>query len=381
LVDVLMQCYSRIDSAAFPGVLERLRSNVHDPLWQRKLTYFAAVSTYLFRRESDLARIELAKLEPMSDETDVETLQLYLDLFGRTLSFSAQLDVIDRILRFSQVEVDQLHYRILKALRYIEIGDSKKGENELDAAVARFRKSSKSADSNAYALDMFGSALELLGGFSQSTELLDESLELFHQALTLDTWNERGRAKVWGQIADALRRKAEWASALEAYATARKFDDQPIFRVFVSECYLQLDQVTEAVSQVDSIESALLDEAELTDYVFAFAAIAVAKGERERLQQAIALLKQQDLASPLFRSRRDELQVSAMEALRRGTSRPLIDRVRTLLANILSRANRYLLVEPNVMGFGIRGNAILTDLAKAVETHQTAGHDGPKSKT
>jgi hypothetical protein len=70
-----------------------------------------------------------------------------------------------------------------------------------------------------------------------------------------------------------------------------------------------------------------------------------------------------------------------MEALRHGTSRPLIDRVRTLLANILSRANRYLLLEPNVMGFGIRGNAILTDLANAVETHQAAGHDGPKSKT
>src|SRR5271154_1370032 len=31
LVDVLMQCYGRTDSAAFLGVLERLRSNIHDP--------------------------------------------------------------------------------------------------------------------------------------------------------------------------------------------------------------------------------------------------------------------------------------------------------------------------------------------------------------
>jgi hypothetical protein len=164
--------------------------------------------------------------------------------------------------------------------------------------------------------------------------------------------------------------KASWADALDAYTKAKEFDDLPIFRVFMAKCHLHLDQVKRAASEIGAVAPSSLNEAEVTDYVFVFAAIAVATGEHGTLEQAASLLKQQELASPLFRSERDALLLSVMEALQHGTSRPLLVKARRALAGLLARANRYLLLEPNIMGLGIRGNAMLGDIAKAVDTHK-----------
>jgi len=50
LVDILLRCYSRTEAAQeIPQVLERLRSNIQDARWQRKITYFYAVDAYLMR--------------------------------------------------------------------------------------------------------------------------------------------------------------------------------------------------------------------------------------------------------------------------------------------------------------------------------------------
>jgi hypothetical protein len=123
----------------------------------------------------------------------------------------------------------------------------------------------------------------------------------------------------------------------------------------------------------------LLDEAELTDYIFIFAAISVETADREKLERSEYLLKGQGLLSPFFRSRRDALLLSVVETQRNGKSSSLIKAARKAIAGILTRANRYLLLEPNVMGFGIRGNAILSDLAKAADQHAADFPDDKKT--
>jgi hypothetical protein len=156
LVDVLMRCYAKTENAPdIPAVLERLRANIHDPRWHRKLTYFSAVNAYLISGDRSLAKSELTKLEPIIKDSDAETLQLYLDLFGSTLSFSSMLELVDRILVFSTSEADQLHYRTLKAMQYVEIGDNARAEAELDSAIARFRHLRQGDSIGAYAMDVF----------------------------------------------------------------------------------------------------------------------------------------------------------------------------------------------------------------------------------
>ncbi len=85
----------------------------------------------------------------------------------------------------------------------------------------------------------------------------------------------------------------------------------PIVKVFMAECYLQLDQLNEAVDVISSVDVSLLDEAELTDYVSIFSAVSVETEDREKLERSKYLLKRQELHSPLTsRSRRDALLMS-----------------------------------------------------------------------
>jgi tetratricopeptide (TPR) repeat protein len=254
LVDTLLHCYAKTQHAReIPEVLERLRANVHHPRWQRKITYFCAVDAYIFRNDPHLAKTELKKLGPVAEETDRETLQLYLDLFGRQLSFSSMQDLVDRILRFSESETEQLHYRSLKAIQYVEIGDNSKAESELDAAISRFRASGDAKKMSAYAMDIFASALDLLGSIRGDSKLLDEAIDLYQEALRLDTWTLAGRAHIFRQLGETLRHKASWGRALEAYISAAQCDAGPIVKVFMAECYLQLNELQKAMDEIASV--------------------------------------------------------------------------------------------------------------------------------
>ncbi len=147
------------------GLRQRLRATVHHPRWQRKITYFYAVDAYIFRNDTNLAKAELSKLGPMTEEIDGETLQLYLDVFGRQLSFSNMQDLVDRILRFSEGEaVRGFTIAHSKPLSTSRSGDNPKAESELDEAISRFRAAAGDGkEMDAYSTDVLASALDLLG--------------------------------------------------------------------------------------------------------------------------------------------------------------------------------------------------------------------------
>jgi hypothetical protein len=62
LVDDLMFCHIKTDMMDdFPAVLERLRSNIDDPDWQRKMTYFHAFHALWPDLDRKASRRELKK--------------------------------------------------------------------------------------------------------------------------------------------------------------------------------------------------------------------------------------------------------------------------------------------------------------------------------
>jgi hypothetical protein len=120
IVDQLMVCHIKADVIdEFPAVLERLRSNIHDPRWQRKITYFHALYALWPDWDRKAGRAELRKLGSVADDEDEHILQLYLDLFDNQLSFSEKLDLTDRILTYSSSFSERLHYRGVKGLLFL----------------------------------------------------------------------------------------------------------------------------------------------------------------------------------------------------------------------------------------------------------------------
>jgi tetratricopeptide (TPR) repeat protein len=365
LVDVLLHCFVKAGkSGEIPTTLERLRSNIKDERWQRKITYFQAVSAACIRANESEGKRELKKLGSMKEETDVETLQLYLDLFRDDLTFSDHLELIERILALAESNVDRLHYAGIRAIQYLLIGDQAKGERELENAVSTYKSSNSANSTSAYDMEKLAESLELLGGLRGNHQLLDEAIDTYRRILRGDQLTPKGRALVLRKCADTLRRKGAWREAIDTYTRAQTFEHLPIFKVFLAECLLNSESAESAAIAMSSIDIADLGRSEYADYVFVMAAIAISSGDRSRLKQAEDLLQALELSDPYFRERRDALLLSVIQTQRTGTSSSLVQDARRALSGMAAAASRYLMLEPNFMGLGIKVNKILEDVAK-----------------
>jgi hypothetical protein len=140
LVDTLRYCYLKVGKLdEFPSVLERLRDNIKDTAWHRKITYLHALTALGEEWDKGAGKRELKKLGKVTHDDDEETLQLYLDLYGDNLSFSEKQEIIDWILAASSKLSDRLHYVGSRAMLYLSIGDRKRAEDELSQIVEEVR--------------------------------------------------------------------------------------------------------------------------------------------------------------------------------------------------------------------------------------------------
>jgi len=179
IVDTLLWYHIKADKMdKFPAVLGRLRNNIKDVRWQRKIIYFEAMHARWPDWDEKAGRRELKKLGSIADDKDVETLQLYLCLFGENLSFSEQQEIIDRILTLSDTLSDRLHYKGSKAVLYLTIGDQRRADAELSEIMAEV--SSEHDETNLSECERYRLALilDLLGALRQDDNLLTQALRL-----------------------------------------------------------------------------------------------------------------------------------------------------------------------------------------------------------
>ena len=111
-----------------------------------------------------------------------------------------------------------------------------------------------------------------------------------------------------------------------------------------------------------------LSSAEQVDYAFTLAALAIETANRERLENAKAVLKTVNVQDPYFRERRDSFLLNVQEALASGASQTLVRRTRRLVADMSRSVGSYLILKPNFMGIGIDVGKIFENLPKGSET-------------
>jgi tetratricopeptide (TPR) repeat protein len=365
LVEVLRWCYIKCERAIeFPAVLERLRENINDVRWQRKIIYFQAVHSLWPDWIKANGRRELSKLGSMREETDVQILQLYLDLFGEDLTFSQGQDVIERIVELAERDVDRLHYRGVRALQYLTIGDKLKAEEELDAAISAFRASVDVTNLTPYEKDLLAMSLETLGELRRDVRLVDESIELYQELIKLgDYWTPAGRSHLLRFLGDAYRHKSAWGEARDAYAEAVREVGSSVASVFLAQCLLHLDGWKEAANAISKAKPQELSSGEYYDYVVAVAVIAIESEDRKRLLAAQRLLRDLKAPEPYFREQRDSLLLDVIETEQSGKSKTIVRRAMRALGGIAGTASRYLKLEPNFMGLGVNVGKMLEDIS------------------
>ena len=361
-VESLQSCYQKLGRPdEFPVALERLRSNINHSRWHRRIIYLHALHALSPNWNEIAGQQELKKLGSMEAEADVEILQLYIDLFGSILGFAERQRLVDRVILIAEKEVDRLHYRCLKAIGYLMIGDQQGAELELSSALASYQASRNESSESLYEKHRYAMATELQGRLRNDFSLLDITIQLCSELLDSDKWTEAGRASVYRQLGDALRCKSEWGAAKDAYAKAIELQNLPIFKVFLAECLLHLDGPKVAASTLNSISIADLDTSEAIDYVFTFALVAIEGGEEETLKSAEQLLRNRKIPEPYFQKHRETLLLSIIDTLRNGPSATRTQSARLILKGMVSTITRYLKLEPNIMGIGLNVGKMLED--------------------
>jgi len=343
-----------------PAVLERLRANIPEREWQRKIIYFHSLLCIWSENDRDAARREFKKLGSVADESDAEILQLRLDLFADELSFSQRIDLIDQILSQKIVLAERLQYRGAKAMQFIGIGDDHKADEELSAAVAEAKAQDKAL--SIPQRHKLAQLLSLLGSLRRDVAMMNESLTLHSELLEADYWTPRGKATLLGDIAELHKHKGEWKEATDSYSRALEIQVLPLHKIFLAECFLQLERSEEASATIAEVDVSDLSRTGRIDHAFVTAAMAIEAANLEQLELARVTLKALEITEPLFRERRDLILLNVQEAISLGPSKPPAVGTKRVLADTLRSASNYLILRPTFMGVGV-------DLGKWVEKY------------
>lgn len=381
-VDHLIKCAMNLDMVSdVPATLERLRANIADVRWQRRIIYFQAIVAMWPNWNEDEGRRELKRLGSVSEDQDAELLELYLDLFGDEMTFSGRQEMASRIVQFTDSEGVRLQYRGFRAVEYLKIGDRTKAESDLDEAISLFKKERKEQSDLGYSIYRFAMSLELLGNLRSDANLLDEAIKEYRYLLDSGTLNDRGNANIWRCIGDAYRCKAAWKEASDAYRNSLNTAPHSIAGVFLSECLLNLDGWERAFEAISAVDLKMLDQHEYADYVFVFAAISTESADTKMLHDAEKLLRSLHLNDQIFLQRRDTLLLGVIDTQRLGKSSSIITKAKKALRGVAWAASRYLKLEPNIYGIGINLGKVLEDIGKGEREHSSGSEQGKVKKS
>jgi len=368
-VESLLEVYWWLDLAdPLMSVLERLRDAIRAPAWNRKITYFQALTEAVANDNDAAARREFGKLLPISESEDDEALlQLYFQLYSDDLSFSKSIDLCDQILRASDSLANQLQYGSARAIRFFLIGDIQHTRSEFQRIVELGRNRKVEGELTDYENWLFALALTYLGIFTRDSAPYSEAIELLEGQLASGDWKPSGIAKLREQLGDIHRYAEHWPNAEAEYRASLSVAPSNAATIFLAEVVMLQGRTAEAASLIEPLEPTALERAEYEDFVFAMAAIAVELGDRQRMQMAARYLEGFEGSAPYFERRRLIFLLRVNQALQSGRSPKITRSLRRWLADSARGASRYLILEPNIAGLGVNLNAMLNDLADRID--------------
>lgn len=346
--------------AELPAVLERLRANINDPRWQRKITYYQALVANSIQGP-DAGAAEFKKLgEITAGEADVEILQAYLDLCRDEVPFARHIEICDQIIRLSSSVSNHLQYGALKGLAYIEIGDFDQAGKEFANAIAYAHVEQKRKDLSLRGRQLLSGVLVMHAMLSRSDKQFSEAEDILKELLAdKDAWSAHGRACLYDALGELYRYWGKWAEGEAAYRNALATEQSGISAVFLAECLWRQKRTADAAAEIDAVDFNALDASGQADYAYTQASVAVEAADRGRLEATLKTLRGLRIAAPYFEQRRLKFIIEVQDAIANGPASSMWAKLQSALRGL----NRYLLLQPNIAGLGVNVNAIVEDIA------------------
>lgn len=361
-IETLMWGYARRGwLSRLPATLDRLRGNINDPRWYAKIAYQRGICA-LWQDDRDQAAKEIAGLQPItSDHTDVDLLQLQLDLHGQAMGLVERWAFYDRIRSLSESRTDKLQYGGARAFEILLAGDEAGASAAFDEVIAAGREMEEENPLSTMATLWFCKSLEGRAVIGRDPALFTELDQRLCRLLSEpERLSGSGRASAFRQLGDARRYGGLYDAAINAYQAAGEEEEAPEYRVFQAECELRRGNPDEAFRLIRSVAVDILDAPERADHAFTSFYIALARGDRQSLLDARDLLRSASTPQPYFEQRRLQHIVTIGDAIEALDTKQQLPELGPLLS-ALEKVSRYVQLQPNWNGLGINGNAMIDD--------------------
>jgi hypothetical protein len=365
-VEQLAGIYSQLGRLAeFPLVIERLRANIDDPRWQRKLTYHQAMAAHLLGDTAGAQR-EFTKLGPITaQEADLDLLQLHIDLNGEIIPLVDKLKLYDRVVELTKSRKDRIQYSATKGVELTLAGDTAGAVTNTDEALRVARESEADRPFGPDTELWFCKLLEVAGIAKLDRECFVEAgKRLQTLVMRADHWTPAGLGHLNRCLGDVLRLSGQWEEGALAYAAGFALDGNPASRIFEASCRLMQGRKDEALVIIEAINFDTLDVPERADFAIAFAAIAIALRDGVKLDDAAAKLKAVKPIRQYFAHENVKYQLAierARAAIAAGTPVPKSSR----LLDWIGSLSRWFIVQPNIAGLGVNVNNMVDDAVAA----------------
>lgn len=363
LTESLLDCYRGLkDYQSFSCDLERLRGNISDVSWQRKVTYFQVISSLGDDWEENIGKREVKKFLPLDRENDAKIIQLYLHFCCDELPFRRSIDILDRLISLIEKPSEKLQYTAAKAIKYLCIGDESEATKLIEQAINEYENTEWASD-DAYEHMQHARAISLLGDLQESAKLKVQSIKEFCSLLENHLWTEQGMADIYFEIGRSLYHIKKFEEAIEEYRKSLELHDSAIVKIFLSQSQLELND-NAAILTIKDAEKNIdeLNKSEKVDFVFTYAAIGIAFKEKEMIAKAVHLLHEIPVLDIIFEKQKSSL-ISDLSLLYKSGELEHRSVLLAAIKKLLGKTTRYLILQPNIAGLGINVNSIVADLS------------------
>jgi tetratricopeptide (TPR) repeat protein len=359
LVDLMMRCYTKMDRREeFGPVLERLRNCIDDIRWRQRLIYYRAlIATWPNGDEAEGSLI-LRDIEPIEEVTDPEILEFYLNL-NPAVPFEKKRNLILRIIENCETPTERLQYRTLLGIQLFQICDMQGAKEYISKAIQSFQDE-REDELGLYDRDRLAASLAMLGILTDDRKYLEEARKHLQGLLNSESVTDQGRSYYHHRLGETWADEGEWQNAKEEYLLSIEHCDTDLSRIMLAKCEVLLGHLSSALNTIEGIDYHILPPAEKFDYCFALALLAGAGKNALHAAKAYELFERLEVPEPYFRELRDKTLLSLMNKTVISPEPEL-----GLGLRWLTRINRYLKLQPAVMGLGLDANKIIEDFVKS----------------
>jgi len=367
LVGVMLDCFRGLgDYDQFLESLERMRRNIKDPQWQRKITYFEIIGRLGDDWSETVGQREIKKLLPIDNETDPEIMQLCIQYLGSEFGFRKRDKLITRLISLVKTHQERLQYKLVLASLYFEVGDEAGACSITEEALEEYEKTPEDKIET-YGRHYKASALNFLGILKNSTELQSKSLHEFTALLKEDIWTSEGIARLHSEIVGCCYGLGKYQDAIDCYNSSLSFSNSDLTRVFMARA-LCLNQDESAIELIESIDASSLDSAGKLDFFVTYATIGIHFKKEEMLKNSIQMLRIVDSINVTFDRQKAELLQEISEVLLHGFNEARFNKMLVVVRDWSKKINRYLVLQPNIAGLGINVNRVVEDVQDKKKT-------------